>query len=279
MNVTDDTERQAAALAAYHAKYSNESYQRVQFALVQDMWGAFQSNEAPALNAALATEPSHSILNLLTDTCLEISGHPMMQGRVHGLIRALVDAKVGEEVVRLIGQHMENFESDASTFSADFENICLVLLRLQSIELYSTKAHSAAIHSRAGNIANDLLCSAQYLLQLAKLVLMNEDSSAYLNEKMRLAETHLGYAKDTLSSAPAELVAYKTLLLSEDKGYVGIVTKLNAGIAQILWYKWGYESPDTLSDWLPLAQIQRLILSPADCQKRFGALPPIYGKE
>lgn len=279
MNVTDDTERQAAALAAYHANYQNDSYLRVQVALVQDLWGAFPSGEIQALNAALATEPSHSILNLLTDTCLEISGHPLMQGRVQRLIRALVDAKVGEEVVRLMGQHMEHFESDASSFSADFENSCLVLLRLQSIELYSAKAHSAAIHSRAGNIANDLLCSVQYLLQLSKLVLMNEDSSAYLNEKMWLAETHLSYAKASLTSMPAEIVAYKTLLLSEDKSYVGIVTKVKAGIAQILWYKWGYESPDTLSDWLPLSQIQRLILRPADCQKRFKALPPIYGKE
>src|SRR5690606_30396529 len=144
------------------------------------------------------------------------------QGRVQHLIRVLVDAKVGKEVVRLMGQHMEHFESDASSFSADFENSCLALLRLQSIELYSAKAHSAAIHSRAGNIANDLLCSAQYLLQLSKLVLMNEDSSAYLNEKLRLAEAHLSYAKATLTSAPDEIAAYNTLLLSEDKGYVGI---------------------------------------------------------
>ena len=279
MNVTDDTERQAAALAAYHAKYQNESYLRVQVALVQDLWGAFPSDEPQVLSAALATEPSHSILNLLTDTCLEISEHPLMQGRVQRLIRALVDAKVGEEVVRLMGQHMEHFESDASSFSADFENSCLVLLRLQAIELYSAKAHSAAIHSRAGNIANDLLCSAQYLLQLSKLVLMNEDSTAYLNEKLRLAEAHLSYAKATLASTAVAIAAYKTLLLSEDKGYVGIVTNVKAGIAQILWYKWGYESPDTLSDWLPLAEVQSLLLSPADCQKRFGGLPPTYLKD
>jgi hypothetical protein len=109
------------------------------------------------------------------------------------------------------------------------------------------------------------------LLQLSKLILMNE--------KLRLAETHLSYAKASLTSAPAQIAAYKTLLLSEDKGYVGIVTKVKADIAPILWYKWGYESPDTLSDWLPLAEVQSLILSPAVCQKCFGDLLPTYMKD
>lgn len=266
------------AYTHYNSHYNNETYKAVQVALVRDLWGA--PADERSLEVALKIEPIHGLLNLLTDVCLELSGHPEMAGRRDRLIRALVDAQVSPEVVRQMGQHMENFELDGSIFSADFENTTLALLQIEQINLYPAKTHTSTIHSQAGNAANDLIASAEYLLQVAKLLLMGEPSQVYMNEKMRQAERHLGYAKDAMQKpAPAPIAPYKTLLLSGDATYAGLVTECDPNGVRVTWYKWGFASEDVIRDWLPIDHARKLILSTEDCAKRFGGLPSFYSKK
>jgi hypothetical protein len=270
------------ALKHYNSQYKNATYRAVQVALVRDLTSAYQASEPKLLEIALRTEPILDILNLLTDVCLEIVGHPDLQGRRERLIRALADAQVSEETVRLMGQHMENFETMGSLFSADFENATLVLLKIQALNIHAAAQLASVLHSVAGNAAHELLCATDALLQLTSLLLKGESSETYKLEKLQKAERYLAYAKEHLLVPASKTFApYKTLLLSADKTYLGMVTGHEAnGSLLVSWYKWGYASSDVIHDWLHASQIPSLtILSPEDCSKRFGGLPPTYGKE
>ena len=269
------------ALKHYNSHYNNETYHAAQVSLVRDLCGTYQASEPKLLEIALRTQPIHGILTLLTDVCLEISGHPEMLGRRERLIRAVADAQASEETVRLMGQHMENFEAVGSLFSADFENTALALLRLETIDFTTAKAHTATIHSPAGNVANDLIASAEYLLQVAKLVLAGEPSQVYIGEKLHQAERHLGYAKEQMHKpASAPISPHKTLLLASDGTYVGLVTDSDPNGIRVTWYKWGFASAEVIRDWVHAPQIPSLtVLTPEECTRRFGGLPPTYGKE
>lgn len=265
------------ALQHYHARYNNATFRAVQEALVRDLSTPYQANTPALQDMVLKTEPIHSLLNLLTDVCLEISGHPEKVGRRERLIRALGEAVVSEEVVRLMGSHLENFEDEGSVFSADFENATLALLQIGRMNLYSPKAHASLIHSKAGNAANALIAAAESLLQVAKLLLVGEPSKTYLNEKLQDAEQHLSYAKEAIQKPdPAPIEPYKTLLLAGEATYVGLVTQRDANGVRVTWYKWGFTSEEVIRDWLPLDHARKLIVSAEDCSKRFGGLPSGY---
>jgi hypothetical protein len=113
-----------------------------------------------------------------------------------------VKAGVSDETVRLMDQHMENFEADHSTFSADFTKRTEALLALTRHRTDLAVRYAAlctnSLHSADGNAAHWVLQSIDALLQLSRLLLANEGDAAYRQAKLRTAERYLGYAKEYL---------------------------------------------------------------------------------
>lgn len=291
-NMSDDdfaayTTRVNAAMAHYHAHYNNGTYQAIQISVVRDLCGAYQAQEPKLLERALALTEVNALMNLVTDVALEASGHPDMIGRRDRLLRAILNARLSEETVHRIGEHIENFLEADSPFSTDFEYHATAALRvhtgLASVENMTT--YTSDIHSKAGNAAHHMLRAAYHLLRSAELILVGEPSAAYVNEQMRSAERHMAdgqqFLTQTAQSKKAEpkteavIQPYHTLLLSSDGTYPGIVTSVTDRIAHVTWYKWGYTG-ETFTDWMLLTNIADHILSVTDCQKRFGGLPPEY---
>lgn len=76
-------------------------------------------------------------------------------------------------------------------------------------------------------------------------------------------------------SLTANVSYLHTLLLSECGTYPGIVAQvMNEVTAMIHWYKWGYDGPDFIQDWMPVHDLYMREITPEECIRRFGALPP-----
>src|SRR5690606_18267506 len=72
------------------------------------------------------------------------------------------------------------------------------------------------------------------------------------------------------------LKPYATLLLSEDTTYPGLVTAVGEHFAEVIWYKWGYDAPDTIHAAVLLAKAETQLITEAECIRRFRAVPPQY---
>jgi len=276
------SDESAIALNHYNSHYNNETYDAVAYALVRDLCGTYQSDVPKFLKIALGYPKISEILALMTASCLEISGHPEMEGRRERLITALAVTNISEETVRLMGQHMEDFEAAGSQFSADFENTMLALLCLQKIDVSLAKAYAGAIHNSAGTSANDLIVSASYQIELAKRILGGgrTPSQAFIGDMLHQADRHFADAMSKLlKPATRAMVPYKTLLLASDGTYVGLVTGIEPQCIRLVWYKWGF-SGEVESDWEHFTGIDSLtVITPEACAKRFGGLPPAYDAE
>ncbi len=281
------TARVDAAMTHYHAHYNNDTYQAIQIAVVRDLCGAYQAQEPKLLERALALTEINALLNLVTDVALEASGHPDMVGRRERLLRAILNAGLSETTVHRMGEHFENFVVSDSTFSPDFENSAIAVLRVhEGLEVvYSMTTQTSDIHSKVGNAAHQMLWAAYHLLRTSELLLSGEPSAAYINEQIHAAERRMADGQQFLGQtpqprndvSPTETVIQPahTLLLSSDGTYPGIVTSVTDRIAHITWYKWGYTG-ETFTDWMLLTNIAEYGLSAAACQTRFGGLPPTY---
>jgi hypothetical protein len=162
MNVTDDTERQAAALAAYHAKYQNETYRSVQIAVISDLYGEVVAQDATLREQFLDKAEANLLMNLLTDSALCICGYPYPQNKHQVLVNAAMQHLLSAKTIRLMSQHLENFEEVGSYFSADFENTALSLLKAGDgrAELVEAVSFSSVIHGAQGRAAHYLLKAA-----------------------------------------------------------------------------------------------------------------------
>ncbi len=172
------------ALQAYHAHYNNATYQAVQAAVTAEL----NTDD-------LASEPAHTILNLVIDACLEITGHPLMTGRGKKLIAVMLTNKLSADTVETIAAHLANFDATAA---ADWKHTALALQQIYALNLAAIKSHTSAIHGAEGNAADHLMTAAANLLHLARLTLLNEMSNTYKREKLSAAERYLEYAKGWL---------------------------------------------------------------------------------
>jgi len=277
------SDESAIALKHYNSHYNNETYGAVQVSLVRDLCGSYQADDPKLLEIALGYRQISEILALLTAVCLEISGYPQMEGRRERLITALAVTNISGDTVRLMSQHMEDFEETGSQFSADFENTTLALLCLQKIDLSLAKAYAGAIHNSAGTSANDLIVSASYQLELAKRILGGgrPPSQEFIGEMLHQADRHFaGAMSKLLKPATPPMTPHKTLLLSSDGTHVGLVTAIEPQCIRIVWYKWGFTSKEVVRDWEYSTRIDILtVITPEACAKRFGGLPPAYDAE
>ena len=195
-NLTDDTERQAAALVRYQAQYNNETYQTVQIAVISDLYGEAFAVDAATRETLLDKEVPNLLMNLLTDTALSMCGYPYPQDKRQTLVNAALQQNLSAETIRLMSQHLENFEVEGDYFSADFENTALTLLKVGAIrtELAGGISVSSAIHGTKGRAAHYLLKVVVAFLHTAELLLKGENNQSYVNEKLMQAASGLADA-------------------------------------------------------------------------------------
>lgn len=172
------------ALQTYHTRYNNVTYQAVQAAVAADLD-----------TEDLASEPTHTILNLLIDVALAFVGYPGMDGRQDRLAAVVLQAGLSMETVRLMATHLANFDRAAS---ADFADRTLALLALRDHDLAGLQSQTAGLRGPSGATAYHLVSAAHALLHLTRLVLLNEPSAGYKREKLRVAERALSRAKSRL---------------------------------------------------------------------------------
>jgi hypothetical protein len=185
-NLTDDTERQAVALVRYQAQYNNETYQAVQTDVIGDLYGEAFAVDAATRETLLNKEVPSLLMNLLTDTALSICGYPYPQDKRQLLVNTALQHNLSAKTIRLMSQHLENFEAEGGHFSANFENTALTLLKVGAIrtDLAGGISVSSAIHGTKGRAAHYLLKAAAAFLHTAELLLKGENNQTYLNEKM-----------------------------------------------------------------------------------------------
>jgi hypothetical protein len=264
------------AYALYNAQYDNETYQSIQVSLVTDLYGAYYTSTPALLEQILQKKEVNTILNTVTDVALELCQHPDMVGKREKLLSLLKGEAVSVTTICRIGQHLENFEAEGSTFSADFENLARTGIKVKELlePLYSASQLSTVIHGKAGNAAHELIHAAYALLRAAELVLFAEPSTAYIQSQIRTANLRLEDAQRYLRQ-PLPVKPYQTLVLSADGMYPGIVTEIPERLVRVRWYKWGYDG-EVFTDWLTPKYLSTMRLTAEDCEKRFGALPPEY---
>jgi hypothetical protein len=265
------------ALAHYTQHYDNNAYVAIQVAIVRDTCGVYQAQVAPLFDRALATKPIQRLLNLLTDTALEGCGHPFMRGRKALLIRAVYESELTAPTIRLLGEYLGNFEGENGTFASDFENRALALLALKNalLALKAVNAHSSHIHTALGNVTGYVTTGATVLLQVAQAILQGETDATHLNAKMQAVQTAYQMAQEGLSLLTfTPILPHKTLLIAQDKTYVGLVTHvLETGVV-VCWYKWGFEG-ETIREFMAWSDAQRQTLTHEECTQRFGGLPKL----
>ncbi|MEO1667223.1 MAG: hypothetical protein AAFU54_21465 [Chloroflexota bacterium] len=161
------------ALQTYHTRYNNTTYRAVQTAIVTELHGELIAAQPLLLDEALASEPTHMILNLVIDTALELVQHPLMTGRGKKLIAVMLTNKLSANAVETVAAHLANFDTTAA---ADWKHTALALQRIDALNLAAIKSHTSAIHGAEGNAADHLISAAANLLHLARLTLLNEPS-------------------------------------------------------------------------------------------------------
>lgn len=184
----------------YHKYYNNETFHAAQVALVRDLAGAYQADEPKLLERALKIEPFVKILNLLTDTCLEISGHPDMAGRRERLMVELAHARVTRETVWKMFQHMQYFEDDdACPFSSAFKDAMLAIVQIKAVDLTYARALTGEMDTPAGRAAHALIASVEYLLRLTVDLLTGKPLQGYYDAQLRAAEQRIATAKQAMN--------------------------------------------------------------------------------
>lgn len=260
----------------------------MQKTLVREVCGAYQAQELTLLERALHVPELHAIMLLVTDAALEVCDHPDMVGRRDALLRVLVRQPITEDTLHAIVRHWDNFEDEGDTFSADFLAAGRAALMVHDVaqRLHPVISLTSDTPGAAGNAVHLLIQGAFRLLRASELLLTGDPSRAYVEEQVRAAERHTAEAGTFLERLhaptsprhPTEappIHVYRTLLLSEDGTYPGLVTRIDEVGISMTWYKWGFGG-ETFVEWMTLAQAVKRLLTPADCQKRFGGLPKDY---
>jgi hypothetical protein len=109
--------------------------------------------------------------------------------------------------------------------------------------------------------------------------MLDEEEAQAVSAPVAVAQ-HQFTLGQTVYSAHILRLTPNTKLNADHKGQVIMRYQPAKDSLLVTWYKWGYASSDVIHDWLHASQIPSLtILSPEECSKRFGGLPPTYGKD
>jgi len=257
------------ALARYHAQYDNATFRALHTALRRD--------------AGYDSEALTHVLNQITDLCLGLCGHPDYRTDFTALTVGLGNLEARPETVRLIGQHLENFEEDGSPFSAEFEHITLVYLEVQSIAFWRTIALSRHIRSDVGAVVGEWLSAAQDLIRLAGWTLIGEVGYGHAHARLERAEAHLASGKRIAQTLPlpSHVMPFRALVRSADGLSVGVVVEVREGEGiAVCWYPDGIAHPNPVREWVSMPDLHRLIwMTENEWRERFDELPALYQQQ
>lgn len=160
----------------YNARYNNQTYQAVRDSLINDL----QTDD----NSLALSD----IMNALTDASLQIAGGKT-DDKIAVLIRVCHSYEVSPQTIRLMSQHLENFEETGDIHSANFENSALVLCHLREISksIAPAVALSEVIHCNEGRVAHYFIMASQALLDATYGVLLRtEEGKEKIAELQRI---------------------------------------------------------------------------------------------
>ena len=188
-------------LKNYHARYNNATYLAVQTSVLIDLYGEAFSQNSTAREFLLCQERPNAIMNTLIDVAIEIAEHNTSTEAQH-LIHLCQMHRLSPKTIRLMSQHLENFEEEGSCHSADFENTALSLHHIAEIRpsVLDAVSLSSAIHGKRGRVAHHLLKAASALLHTAELMLNGESSQSYIDEKLNTGQIALADALNEMNS-------------------------------------------------------------------------------
>lgn len=166
----------------YNARYNNETYNAVKASLINDL----QTDD----NSLTLSD----VMNALTDASLQIAGAET-DDKLTVLIRVCHSYEVSPETIRLMSQHLENFEEQGDIESADFENSALVLYHLRGLSksIAPAVSVSSALHGWRGRMAHYLIMSAKLMLDAVRELLQDSNES-YIAQKLGTAMTYAAHA-------------------------------------------------------------------------------------
>jgi hypothetical protein len=186
--------------ARYHARYSNQTYARIQRSIIADLYGpADQPAWETRLWQRLGEPIPNLLLNLVTDAALEICGAAARNGALIRLATTAATHAVSTASIQAIVEHLARFEESERTHSQDFAATAHALLVTRPARSASAEAmsYSSLIHSVQAQAAYDLFGAAHYLLHAAEILLTQEDE-LYLREKLARGQRCLEHALKTL---------------------------------------------------------------------------------
>ena len=188
-------------LKNYHARYNNATYLAVQTSVLIDLYSEAFSQNSTAREFLLCQERPNTIMNALTDTAIEIAEHNTSNETQH-LINLCQMHRLSPKTIRLMSQHLENFEEEGSVHSADFEHTALSLHHIVDVRqsVLNAVSLSSAIHSKRGRVAHHLLKAASALLHTVDLILNGESSQSYIDEKLKSGRVALGDVRREMES-------------------------------------------------------------------------------
>ena len=179
----------------YNTRYNNTGYHKVQIAVLQDIHGGLPGTPDEQ-DAWLASEPTNTILNAVTDAALEISGVEYPQSALRSLVLLLLQHKLSDETIYTIADHLRVFEDPADTRADDFVATIAAISQANNAEpsLFEAIRSASEIHSSPGRCAYHLLTAAHTLTETA-MILLKEGETGYMSEKWTRSRKHLELAQ------------------------------------------------------------------------------------
>ena len=188
-------------LKNYHARYNNATYLAAQTSVLTDLYGEAFSQNSTAREFLLCQDRPNVIMNTLIDVAIEIAEYNT-SNEAQRLINLCQMHNLSPKTIRLMSQHLENFEQDGSYHSADFENTALSLHHIADVRqsVLNAVSLSSAIHGKRGRAAHHLLKAVSALLRTAELMLNGESSQSYIDEKLNAGHVALADARTEMKS-------------------------------------------------------------------------------
>lgn len=183
----------------YHRHYDNTSYAHVQTAFVRDVFGDATADSPTALWNALGQEPVHTLLNVVTDAALHVSGVSGHDGALTSLVRLILQHNLSDSTIQAMADHLRKFEHPGDVAVDDMLNtLTTIRVARTAVTALNEATRSAAdIHSKEGRATYHLLIAA-YALTLSATVLLKEGDNGYMGEKWSIGIAHLDCAKHEL---------------------------------------------------------------------------------
>lgn len=165
---------EATALKRYNSLFDNQQYQIVTQTITNN------------LNVERESVTASDAANLITDAALGLSDHPSYAKSCHALAVFCGRNRIQPQTIDVIYNYLVVFQQAGDTRAEDFEAVAKACYHIQHLKpiLPIAVSHTSCIHSWHGRMSYNLLASADYLIQAAQALLV-DDNENYAAEKLQ----------------------------------------------------------------------------------------------